>query len=74
MRGYLISPMSTTYSPTPIIGGMATRKANSQITCTYLDVKNVTCVTKCQERSCCSTDLHRIAAIAVMVYNELIPK
>ena len=71
---YLIIPISTTYLPSPMMGGIATAKENSQINCTYLDVRQVTCVVTCHDRSCHITDVNRIAAIAVRVYRELIPK
>ena len=57
-----------------MMGGIATAKENSQINCTYLDVRQVTCVVTCHDRSCHMTDVNRIAAIAVRVYRELIPK
>ena len=57
-----------------MMGGIATAKENSQINCTYLDVRQVTCVVICHDRSCHITDVNRIAAIAVRVYRELIPK
>ena len=57
-----------------MMGGIATAKENSQINCTYLDVRQVTCVVTCHDRSCHITDVNRIAAIAVSVYSELMPK
>ena len=69
----LIIPMSTTYSPIPIIGGRAIMNANPQIRWTHRDVQKVTLVTICQEGSFFNTDWHRIAAVVVKVYSELIP-
>ena len=65
--------MSTTYSPNPIIGGRAIANANPQIMYIHGNDKNDFRVVKCHDLSCFNTDRHLIAAIAVNVYNELIP-
>ena len=58
-----------------MMGGIATAKENNQINWTYLDARQVTCVVvTCHDFSCHITDVNRIAAIAVRVYRELIPK
>ena len=57
----------------PIKGDTAVIIENTQIICTYRDAKNLSCVTKCHERSLRTTELYRIKAIEVRVYNELIP-
>ena len=54
-------------------GGMAIIRETTQISCTYRDVKNVMRVTECHERSSCTTELYRIAAIVTRVYKELMP-
>ena len=36
---YLINPTSGVYFPIPNVGGIAIRRDNTQIACTYLDVK-----------------------------------
>ena len=72
-QSYLIIPSSFTYFPMPNKGGMASIKENPQISCTYRDLKNVTCVSMCHERSYRTTEMYRIAAIVIRVYKELIP-
>ena len=57
-----------------MIGGRARANANPQIRYTHGKEKHVFEVVKCQDLSCFNTDWHRIAAMVVNVYNELIPK
>jgi hypothetical protein len=57
----------------PIIGGKASMSENTQISWTYLDVINLSRVTRYHDGSYWITDMHRIADNAVMVYKELIP-
>ena len=47
--------------------------ANPQIKWIYLDEQKVTRVTTCHDGSFFNTDWHRIAAVVVKVYSELIP-
>ena len=66
--------MSFTYFPIPIKGGNASIRESPQISCTYRDVQYEGCVTKFHLPSWRTTELYRIAAIAIRVYKELMPE
>ena len=71
---YLIIPTSTTNSPYPMIGGIASINETPQIVCTHRDDINLCGVAMYHELSYLRTDLQRIAVSTVIEYSELIPK
>ena len=71
---YLIIPTSTTNSPYPMIGGIASINETPQIVCTHRDDKNLCGVAMYHELSYLRTDLQRIAVSTVIEYSELIPR